>query len=260
MEVKNRLTSLVVDDEPLARAHLRRLLEQQGVSVLGEAEDATQALEQAEELSPAIVFLDIQMRGLTGMQAASAFLEMTNVPILVFVTGYSEYAVAAYERNALDYLVKPVAPDRLAKTLARARERLTDTRWRNQTKAIVTQQLATSPPLRRLPIRKNYAALLLRVEDILCAVSREKRVYVQTKECEYKTYYTLALLESLFPPDLFLRIHDSCIVNLEYVEELIFLGSQSYRVRLSNDLQLPVGRNHYSALQEKLGLNRSFSS
>jgi DNA-binding LytR/AlgR family response regulator len=111
------------------------------------------------------------------------------------------------------------------------------------------------PPLQRLPIRTDYAVRLIRVEELLCAVAREKRVLVRTKQGEYRTYYTLTQLESLLPSDRFLRIHDSCIVNLDTVEELLFLGNHAYMVRLSNDQQLPVGRRRYAELQRRLGLD-----
>ena len=120
------LTALIVDDEPLARAHLRRLLEAQHLSILGEAENVPEALQLTEDLRPDLLFLDIQMPGLSGMQAASALLHLAHAPLIIFVTGYSEHAVAAFEQDALDYLVKPVSPDRLTITLLRAKERLCD--------------------------------------------------------------------------------------------------------------------------------------
>ena len=96
---------------------------------------------------------------------------------------------------------------------------------------------------------------LIRVEEILCAVAREKRVFVCSKGGEYRTYYTLTQLETLLPQDQFLRIHDSCLVNLEEVEELIFLGNHAYEVRLSDYQRLPVGRTRYAELQRRLGLD-----
>ena len=250
------LTALIADDEPLARAHLRRMLEMQLVTIIGEAENASQALQLAEDLHPRLLFLDIQMPGLTGMQAASALLYLEDAPLLIFVTGYSEHAVAAFEHDALDYLVKPVAPDRLAKTLARARERLADRRQdvvqREQER--VGEQAARMPPLRRLPVREDYTVKLLRVEEIFCATSREKRVWIRTPAGEFRTYYTLTQLETLLPAEQFLRIHDSCLVSLERVEEVLFLGNHSYAVRLMDGQQLPVGRTRYAELQRRLGL------
>src|SRR6266852_205113 len=167
------MTALIVDDEPLARVHLRRLLESQAVRVVGESENAARALEAAEELRPDLLLLDIQMPGLTGMQMASALLHLDPSPLLIFVTGYSEYAVAAFEHDALDYLVKPVSPDRLAKTLVRARERLADVEARQEARQRIAERAAAAPPLRRLPVRADYVVHLVRVEEILCAVARE---------------------------------------------------------------------------------------
>jgi DNA-binding LytR/AlgR family response regulator len=271
------LTGLIVDDEPLARAHLRRLLMAQEVEIVAEAENVATALECAEDLQPDIVFLDIQMPGLTGMQMASALLHLDAPPLVVFVTGYSEYALDAFDRNALDYLVKPLSPDRLARTLARARERIASRKIRNERSdtrtageeddiheepALPAPYAGTQRPersvpatLRRLPIRENYAVRLVRVEEIVCAVAREKRVYVRTSGGEHRTYYTLTHLETLLPPERFLRIHDSCLVQIEKVEEILFLGNHTYRVRLSDGDLLPVGRSRYPELQRRLGLD-----
>jgi two-component system LytT family response regulator len=271
------LTGLIVDDEPLARAHLRRLLTAQEVEIVAEADNVATALECAEDLRPDIVFLDIQMPGLTGMQMASALLHLDAPPLVVFVTGYSEYALDAFDRNALDYLVKPLSPDRLARTLARARERIANRSIRNERtdtlaaeevddvheeRALSAPYVETQRPegsvpatLRRLPIRENYAVRLVRIEEIVCAVAREKRVYVRTAGGEHRTYYTLTQLETLLPPDRFLRIHDSCLVQIEKVEEILFLGNHTYRVRLSDGELLPVGRSRYPELQHRLGLD-----
>lgn len=257
------LTGLIVDDEPLARAHLGRLLKAQGVEIVGEADNVVTALQLAEDLQPELVFLDIQMPGLTGMQMATALMHLDTPPLVVFVTGYSEYALDAFDRNALDYLVKPLTPERLTQTLARARERLAGRRARSGTGEAAGDSGApeaaeprdsTPAPLRRLPIRENYSVRLVRVEEIVCAVAREKRVYVRTAAGEHRTYYTLTQLEALLPGDLFLRIHDSCLVQLEKVEEILFLGNHTYRVRLSDGELLPVGRSRYPELQRRLGL------
>jgi two-component system, LytTR family, response regulator len=194
------------------------------------------------------------MPGLSGLQLASALLHLEFAPLILFVTGYSEHAVAAFEQNALDYLVKPVSPERLAQSLARARERLADLEARRRLRESVTRQAAEAPVVRRLPIRTDYAVRLLRVEEIVCALAHDQRVFVRTKSGEYRTYYTLTQLESLLPSDQFLRIHDSCIVNLDAVEELLFLGNHAYRVRLTDNEQLPVGRRRYAELQRRLGL------
>jgi DNA-binding LytR/AlgR family response regulator len=248
------MTALIVDDEPLARAHLRRLLEAQGVQIAGEAENAAEALQMAEDLRPELLLLDIQMPGLTGMQMASAVLYLEPAPLLIFVTGYSEHAVAAFEHGALDYLLKPVSADRLAKALVRARDFLAGAQARRETRQWVSERAAEAPPLRRLPVRGDYVVRLIRVEEIVCAVAGDRRVIIRTKGGEYRTYYTLAQLESLLPREQFMRIHDSSLVNLEEVTDLLSLGSHAYEVRLSDNQRLPVGRRRYPELRRRLGL------
>lgn len=249
------LSALVVDDEPLARQHLRRLLEEQYIEVVGEAENAAQAIQMSEDLRPDLLFLDIQMPGLTGLQLAEALHQSSEDSLLIFVTGYSEYAADAFEHAALDYLMKPVSPVRLAKTLVRARERLADVQARARMAEEVEREVTReSGRLQRLPIRQDYAVRLARVENILYAVAREKRVFVRLDGSEYRTYYTLAQLENLLPSDLFLRIHDSAIVNVNAVEELTYLGNHTYGIVLSNGDQLPVSRSRYRDVQEHFGL------
>ena len=253
---------LIVDDEPLARAHLRRLLETLGETALDEAEEATEALQKAEALRPDVVFLDIRMPGISGIQLAAALQSLDGPPLIVFVTGYSEYALSAFDRNALDYLVKPLSPDRLSKSLARARERLDDRAARRQMpdgrnavrsdrKEEIHPDLST---LSRLPVREDYTVRFVAVDEILCAFAREKRVVIRTAKAEMRTYYTLRQLDTLLPSDRFLRIHDSCIVNVEQIQELHSLGSHSYAVSLANGIQMRVSRSRYPALQQRLRL------
>jgi DNA-binding LytR/AlgR family response regulator len=249
------MTALIVDDEPLARARLRRLLEGQDVQIVGEADNAAVALQSAEDLHPDLVFLDIQMPGLTGMQMASAILHMDNSPIIVFVTGYSEHALHAFECGALDYLVKPVAVERLTVTLARARDRLSDRKARTEAQVHAIDQADPMPLLRSLPVRSDYAVQFIALGKILCVFARDKKVYALTEAGEHRTFYTLTQLETLLPADRFVRIHDSFLVNLDEVVELLFLGDHAYEVRLTNRQLLRVGRTRYAELQRRLGLN-----
>lgn len=253
--IQGPLTALIVDDEPLARAHLRRHLEALSVQILGEAADALEALRLTEDRCADLLFLDIEMPAMSGMQLAEALLQLEHAPLVVFVTGYSEYAVNAFERDALDYLVKPVDPARLAKALIRARERLCDLTCRRAVRESVARRVTAEVPFTRLPIRETYAVRLLRVDEIVSAEARQKRVFVQTADREYRTYYTLTQLEARLPTSQFFRLHDAWIVNLERVETLCFLGHHSYTVRLVGGQTLPVSRYRYAALRQRLGLD-----
>jgi two-component system response regulator LytT len=256
---------LIVDDEPLARGYLRRLLEAQGVEVLAELESATEALQRAEDLHPDLVFLDIQMPGMNGMQMATALQELEAPPLLVFVTGYSEYALAAFEHDSIDYLLKPVSADRLARTLTRATVRLADRQQRtpdteDEPSILGSDSLAApgasdKTPIARLPIREDFSVRLLRVDDIICAAAREKRVFIITATGEHRTYYTLKQLETILPSERFFRVHDSYMVRIDLVKELHLLGSHSYAIRMEGGLLVPVGRARYRELQSRLGLD-----
>jgi two-component system response regulator LytT len=115
--------------------------------------------------------------------------------------------------------------------------------------------MAETPKMRRLPIRDDYAVRLLRFEDIVHAEAREKRVYVNTRENEFRTYYTLKTLETILPVENFIRIHDSYIVNMDAIEELIFLGNHAYEIKLNTGKCLPVGRTRYSEFLKRFGVD-----
>ena len=251
------VNAIVVDDEPHARTHLRRHLEAQGVDVIGEAEDASGALELSENLRPDLLFLDVQMPGISGMQLAGALLQLDSPPLVVFATGYSEHATAAFEHDALDYLVKPIAPDRLAVTLVRAKQRLSDRHARRVLTARVRSKATSEGPISRLPIRGDYSVRLLRLNEIEYAAARNKRVFVRTKDGEFRTYFTLVQLESLLPHSEFFRIHDSFIVNLSLAEEILFLGNHEYELRLNSGERLPIGRTRYADFRKRFGLSNA---
>jgi two-component system LytT family response regulator len=248
------MSALIVDDEPLARSRLRRLLEAQNVEIVGEAQNGVVALQLAEDLRPDTLFLDIQMPGLTGMQMAHAIVHLDNAPIIVFVTGYSEHAVNAFDYGALDYLVKPVSVERLAVTLARVRERLSDRKARTDAQIRAMEQTGKPSVLRSLPVRSDFAVQFIALQKVQCVFARDKKVYALTEEGEHRTFYTLTQLETLLPPDRFVRIHDSFLVNLDAVAELLYLGDHTYEVRLTNRQLVRVGRTRYAELQRRLGL------
>lgn len=243
------LRAILIDDEELARAHLSKMLRLAGVEIVGEGESGVDALNLVEAFQPDVLFLDIQMPDMTGLQAAAAIENFGNPPKVVFVTGYSDYAIEAFERRAFDYLIKPVSPDRLEKTLDHAK-RQAELAKPIQSK-LVDKELTH---LQRLPVRTDYSIKLLRLEDIECAVSRDKKVLVRTAGVEHRTYYTLTQLEALLPPKDFMRIHASAMVRLSLIDSVNFLGNHTYSLTLSGGLVLPLGRSYYNDLQARLGL------
>ena len=248
--------AMVVDDEPLPRAHLTHLLKEAGLSNVLTASTGTDCLERLEQSDVAVdwVFLDVQMPGMNGIAVADALgagqissWSRSKSPLIVFVTGFEDYAIQAFDRAAVDYLLKPVDRERLSLTLARLRARSFDAPLRPHTVPV--------PTLQKLPIRLDYSVRLVDVTDIIAATTHDKRVDVITLETTYTTYYTLNQLERRLPDELFVRVHDSWIVRLSEIVEIHNLGSQSYQARLRYDGRLiPVSRRRMPLLQKRLAL------
>ena len=251
-------SAIVVDDEPLPRAHLVHLLKEAGVGKVFQANDAARCLQlfEAEDDPPDWAFLDVQMPGMNGLALADALgagqlgpSGEAPPPAVVFVTGYEEYAVQAFERAAVDYLLKPVQRTRLAATLSRLTAPMAEA-WMPSAGAALSV-----PTLQRLPIRMDYAVRLVDVADVVAATAREKRVDVITRDTVYSTYYTLNQLEQRLPAERFARVHDGWIVNLGEILEIHNLGAQAYQPRLRFEGRLiPVSRRRLSHLQQRLGL------
>lgn len=240
-------SSVVVDDEPLPRAHLIHLLREAGVGEVHAAADGPACLElfAYNERQPDWVFLDVQMPEMNGLVLADQLAAKDYSPSVIFVTGYEEYAIQAFERAAVDYLLKPVARARLAVTLARLAARFSH-------KSATMPEIETS---QYLPVRMNYSVRMVAFIDIIAATAREKRVDILTSDTVYSTYYTLNQLEERLPADRFVRVHGGWIVNLTEVQDLYNLGSQSYQLRLrSKDQLVPISRRRLHKLQERLGI------
>jgi two-component system LytT family response regulator len=237
------MTAIVADDEHLSRILMKKLLEEQEIEVVGESESGADALEKCLRLKPDLLFCDIRMPDLNGLETAAALTQFEDPPLLIFVTGYSDHAAEAFEKAAFDYLLKPVQRERLRLSLERSRRRLSQA---------VTEIVL--PVLKRLPIRTEYALRLLKVDEIVSAVTKQKRVHVLTASEEFKTNYTLTQLEQMLPGELFMRVHASAIVKLDEIQEINFLGNHTYDVRLASGQLIPVGRLQYADLQKRLGL------
>ena len=246
-----KLRAVVVDDEELARVHLVKIASDAEIEVIGEGANGLDALNLTESLCPDILFLDIRMPDMTGLQAAAAVGNFDKPPRIVFVTGFTEHASEAFELRAFDYLTKPVSPDRLARTI-QAIEAETAHREAHAKEAIkMIQQELT--PIQHLPVRTAYSIKLVRLKEIEYAVARDKKVFLRTNGVEQRTYYTLSQLESLLPITDFMRIHWSAIVRLSLIDAVNLLGNHTYSATLVNGQTLPISRASYPGLRARLG-------
>jgi two-component system LytT family response regulator len=255
---KRTLNVVIVDDEPLARARLRRMLaEIDGVRVVDEAASAKAAREAIARTRPDVVLLDIQMPGEDGF-AVLAGLDPR--PAVVFVTAFDHYAVRAFEENAVDYVLKPFRRERLAESLDRARrelERPDDLARRlNQLLSDLDRHRAGgSEHLERITVRVGTRQNILRADEILWFGAEDKLVFAATAGDRHYVNFTLDQLEQRLDPRRFLRVHRGAIVNLDHAAMLRPGFAGTYRLQLKDAArsEVPVSRARARLLRERLG-------
>ncbi|MBY5992806.1 two-component system response regulator BtsR [Ferrimonas balearica] len=234
------IRTLIIDDEPLARDELISLLgDHDDIEIVGEANNAIEGMSQINRLKPDLVFLDIQMPKITGMEML-AMLDPESMPRVVFVTAYDEHAVAAFEKNAFDYLLKPVAEDRLATTLARARE------------AQAPQALAPllEDRIRHLPCYQRNTLKIVRIEDVEFVFSDLSGVHVATASQTIHTQLTLKVLEERSP---LIRCHRQYLVNPEAIAAITLQEGGNGEIQTRGERTLPVSRRYMKPLKQAFG-------
>ena len=236
------LTTFVVDDEPLARRRLAALLaDVPWATQLGEAADGATALEAIKRLRPDVVFLDIHMPGTSGLEVVERLRALATPPIVVFTTAYDQYAVAAFELAALDYLLKPFSGDRFMVAIERARQ----VRGQDAHALDRARDLLAAPsvaPLDRIFVREANAVLPLSLSEVERIESHDDYVMVHTARRKYLLSLRLGDLENRLPNPPFMRVHRSHIVNLDQVERLVGLDGARFEVNLKNGAVVPVSR------------------
>jgi two-component system response regulator LytT len=235
------LKALLVDDEVPARSELRYLLgEAGGVEVVGEAGSAVEAMQLIKAIPYDVVFLDVNMPGLSGIELAEALTPLEHPPAVIFVTAHSEHAVSAFDVAATDYLVKPVE----ARRLRAAIERLVPA--------------AEAPPARieRIPVEKAGRKLLLQVRDIFHVMAKDDYSYIYTNGERYLSTFSLADLEQRLEAQGFFRVHRRYLVNLAHVQEVapMYGGTMELTLDDAARTQVPVSRRRAPALKRALGL------
>jgi DNA-binding LytR/AlgR family response regulator len=235
-----RLRALLVDDEAPARSELRYLLgSHPDVEVVGEAASAAEALDLSRELMHDVVFLDVEMPGLTGLQAAPLVRERTDPPAVVFVTAHERYAIDAFAVEAFDYLLKPVDPDRLARVVERLRERSTE----------------SAVPVEKIAVVAGGGSELLDFDQVHYIQADGDYSRVHTYDRSYLSTASLGELEEKLGPR-FARIHRSYLVNLAKVAGVRRAAPDRFRLQLADvgRTELDVARRQSRQLRERLGL------
>jgi len=216
------MRSLIADDEESARARLSRMLAaHRDIEIAGEACDGLESVQKIERLRPDLLFLDIEMPGLTGFEVLQSVPRKVPLPLVIFVTGYDQHALAAFEADALAYLLKPVAPERLAQVIDRARKFIGSPEANRREREHLRQVMRDAPKsMRHVVCRKRDRMLLLAPEQILWFATEGGIVKAHTESETYWVNYQLAELEAALPAELFFRARREVLVNVNRIKEI----------------------------------------
>jgi two-component system, LytTR family, response regulator len=237
------MKALIVDDERLARAELRRLLAAHPeIEIVGEAQNGEEALAQIEKLAPALLFLDIQMPGVGGFDLLE---RLDDMPQVIFTTAYDQYAIQAFEVSALDYLLKPIAPARLAAALAKVRPRADPA---------VTDSRAALRPLERVFVRDGDRCWIVGVPEIFLLESEGNYTRVCFGAERPLIRRSLNVMEEQLDPALFFRANRQQIVNLKWIDKLDLSVAGGLIVTLRGGRTVEMSRRQSIRLREILSL------
>ncbi len=235
------LRILVIDDEAPARAEFRYVLERAGVAAdADESETAEGALALLAKRPYDVVFLDVRMPGMSGLEALPLIRRRQEHADIVFVTAYDEHALQAFDLAAADYLLKPVSEARLRRTLER----------------LVARRAPARPHVDRLPVESSTGALLVRHADIRFIEARGHATFAKTFDAEHRTRFTLVELERRLAPHGFVRVHRGFLVNLEHVVSMepFFGGTSILRVDDRKRTEVPVSRGAVPTVRAIFGI------
>jgi two-component system response regulator LytT len=257
------LKALVVDDEQLAREELSFLLAQvEGVEVVGQAGNGIEAIGLIEDLSPDVIFLDVQMPGMNGFEVARQMLGRESAAEIVFVTAYDQYAIEGFQVNAVDYLLKPVDVARLEQAVQRTRRRLQSDRTRpalanEDLERIVKLVTERQSRRERLAVKIGERVMLVDADDLIFASLADDVITVVAGNLTgTSNYRSLDELQERLDPSVFWRVHRSYLVNINKIKEIVPWFSRNYILKMNDGrtTEIPVSRSQTKRLREYLRL------
>ncbi len=247
------MRALLIDDEPLARELIKNFLVNfPQIEVVGECSDGFQGLKMIQECQPELVFLDVQMPKITGFEMLEL---MDHPPLIIFTTAYNEYAIKAFEMNAVDYLLKPFSKERFKSAIDKAIESA-------QLKGLSGQKLQNlqnetahlAEPLQRVVVKIGTKIQVLPIAEVIYLEAQDDYVMLYTGTGKYLKQQTMKYFEGALDRACFTRVHRSYIVNVEHIAQLEQYEKESYRLLLKNKAVLPVSRSGYMELKKVLGI------
>ncbi|WP_121643056.1 LytR/AlgR family response regulator transcription factor [Bacillus vallismortis] len=239
------LTVLIVDDEMLARDELAYLLKRANKEemIINEAENIESAFDQMMDQKPDLLFLDVDLSGENGFDIAKRLKKMKHPPAVVFATAYDQYALKAFEVDALDYLTKPFDEERLLQTLKK---------YKKASRDIVELEQNSHAGQHKLALSVGESIVIVDTKDVIYAGTEDGHVNVKTFENSYTVSDTLVVIEKKLPDADFIRVHRSFVVNTEYIKEIQPWFNSTYNLMMKDGSKIPVSRTYAKELKKLL--------
>jgi two-component system, LytTR family, response regulator len=247
------MKAIIIDDEEPARSIIRNYLkDQQNIEVIAECSDGFSGVKAINEMKPDLVFLDIQMPKLTGFEMLELIEEM---PFIIFITAYDQYAIRAFEMNATDYLLKPFTKDRFETALQKVMQHVSeDQKDPDPVKKLVSAMEEKPDILQRIAVKTGQKIHVVAADDIIYIGAEGDYVMIYTKDNHYLKEKTMKYMETHLDPAQFVRIHRSTILNVNCIARVEIYDKESYAVLLKNNVSLRASISGYKLLKQLLKL------
>jgi len=248
----NKLKSIIIEDEPLAAELLSKYLgKHQGIEMLDIFDNGYSGLKAIQELKPDLVFLDIELPKLTGLELLEL---LENPPMIIFTTAYNQYAIEAFEKNAVDYLLKPYSQKRLFNAIDKALAKTSSSSTTKEEYQDVISYIKKeeNTPLDRIAVKDKSDIHLIAVEDILFLEAQDDYVSIQTKEKNFLKNARLKFYEQHLDARKFVRVHRSFIVNISFIQKLENYSKDSFLLLLDHGFKINISRSGLKLLREVL--------
>jgi len=247
------LRTIIIDDEQPARDVIKHYLKDfSEVEIIGEVADGFSGLKSIQELKPDLVFLDVQMPKLTGLE----LLELLDQPpLIIFSTAYDQYAIKAFEMNAIDYLLKPYSKERFTQAVLKAISQAGNITRSIQPVQNLVKTLEESPEfLQRIAVKSRHKVSVVPVEEIIYLEAEGDYVMLHTKDARHLKEKTMKYFESHLDPSQYIRIHRSYIVNAKFIDRIEYYDKENYAVLMKNGAKLRASITGYKILKQVLNM------
>jgi two-component system, LytTR family, response regulator len=243
-------TCLIIDDEKLARDLLREYLESfPQIEVIGECAKGSEAVEKINKLKPDLIFLDVQMPGMNGFDVLD---EIDHDPHVIFTTAYDQYAIRAFEKNAVDYLLKPLDEERFTQAVNRALKRKTAEAGNLEELLRSIKSDGKGSFDSHIFVQKSEKLFNLPVEEIIFLEASGDYTVITTKTDQFVSSSGIGKLEEILNPDTFIRVHRSTIINLNFLKEIERHFNGGMVVKMQNGKSFPVSRTYAKLIRKKV--------